>query len=431
MTTQNLEANSTSQSWMYPKGPVFIKGQGVWLWDEKGERYFDGTGGSGALNLGHSHSEVNSAIIQQIDKITHTGCKVQSSIRQKFIKRLVEFFPLSGVKVLPTVTGAETVEAAIKVARAYTGKSKIMAFERSYHGKTTGALSLTWNASIKKYSPIDREQVVHCSAPVLVEQHQEISVESCLYSCEKLLKENEENKTPIAALIIEPIQATEGVLELTEAFLVGIQGLAKKYGALFIIDEIYTGFGRTGKPFYFQYFDLNPDIVLVGKALANGLPIGAVLGSEKIIDALPSGIQTSTFSGHPLASAAAIATLEVIESKKLWKHAEQLGNYIRKKLDEIHLLYGGISKSRGIGLMIGFDCINQEGALCEETTLKFVKECLQNKILFFKGGYLGTSIRLTPSLLVTEEEADVLLEVVKEYCLRLHVSTQKERKYVV
>lgn len=426
-----FEARSTFESWMYPGGPVFQKGQGCWLWDKNDNLFFDGTGGSGALNLGHSHPSIINAIVEQLGKISHTGCKVQSEVRERFMEKLAAFFPISDIKILPTVTGAETAEAALKIVRAFTGKRKIMTLDRSYHGKTTGALSLTWSEDIKKYSPINNDDIVSCPAPVQYAHHASISVAHCLGQCEELIKENLKANTPIAALFVEPIQATEGVLELGEEFLHGLQSLAKQYEILYVWDEIYTGFGRTGTPFYFQQMGIQPDLVLVGKALANGLPIGSVIGKKEIINSLPAGIHTSTFSGNPLACAASIAALEVFEAEQIWNKAADMGTYVRQGLDKLSDQYLITSPSRGTGLMIGFDCLDDTGKPSAALTLEFAKACLQNGLLTFKGGYTGASIRFTPSLLISKAEADDFLQKVELSCKQLSQKTPKYISHVI
>lgn len=396
------EADSTCASW---NGPAFVRGEGCWLIDDNENRYFDASAGSGALNLGHCHPDVVNTIIAQSKMLIHTGCKVQSDVRQKLIENLGQLVGYENPTILPTVIGTEAVEAALKIVRAATGRRRVIALERSYHGKSTGALSLTWCSSIKRHAVIDAKAATHCPAPL-----KEADVENCLDALSREFLEAEKKGDPIAAIFVEPVQSTEGVWVLGAGFLCEVAKIAEKHGALVVFDEIYTGFGRCGTMFYYQQVNVKPDLLIVGKALANGIPIGAVAGSSRIVNALEAGVQTSTFSGHPLACAAALAVLDLLCSSTLISDVDRKGALLRGELVKLAQSSSCIANIRGTGLLIGFDCVDEEGRPSSEKALLFSRYALESQLVCNVGGHQGASVRLTPPLTITYKEMKDLIE---------------------
>lgn len=401
-TSLGQEAQSTTASWA---GPAFVRGEGCWLFDQSNERYFDASAGSGALNLGHTHPLVVEAIVRQVSRLVHAGCKVQSEPRRKLVERLGTLFPYERPTILPTVTGAEAVEAALKMVRASTGRRRVVALERSYHGKSTGSLSVTWRSDLKRHTIIDPTSATIVAAPF-----SESDVPASVERLRVALEEMEKAGDPAAAVLVEPIQATEGVWVLPKTFLAALTEVAREFGALVIFDEIYTGMGRCGTMFYYEQTGVLPDILLIGKALANGLPIGAVVGPERIVNALASGHHTSTFAGYPLACAVGLEVLRVFSTMGVVQSVGHKNAQLSRGLTRLSESLRRTSAPRGAGLMIGFDCLDERGRPSAQAAAAFGRQALKERLVCSVGGYAGASVRLTPPLTTTERELADLLE---------------------
>nr|MDZ8059828.1 aspartate aminotransferase family protein [Nostoc sp. EkiNYC01] len=422
--SQNIavEALSTKTSEIFNKVPVFSSANGCWLLDSNGKHFFDGTGGSGAINLGHQHPKVVEAAIIQLQKLIHTGCKLQSDVRVDLVNKLRKLLPYKQYAVLFTVTGAEAIEAALKVARAYTGRKSIIAFERSYHGKTTGALMATWREQIKAYSIFPSNGVMRSPYPLLHLPHLNIDTEFCLQALKQTIGQAFNYGHPPAAILIEPIQITEGVLPAGVEFLKGVIAIAREAECLIIFDEIYTGFGRCGLPFYCSQQELIPDLLVIGKALGNGFPISTTIGKPSIINALPAGVQTSTFSGHSLACAVSNTVLDVMMETKPWEQAALLGKQIMQFLTSLAEQYSIISFPRGEGLAIGFDCLDVKGNPSPKLTKAFTALALEKGLVLYSGGFEDCTIKLTPPLLMTEKEINFLLSILSQVIVELKLA---------
>jgi 4-aminobutyrate aminotransferase/(S)-3-amino-2-methylpropionate transaminase len=386
-----------------------VQAQGCRLFSRSGKAYFDGTGGSGAVNLGHQHPRVVAAIIQQCQKLTHTGWNLQSQVRTELVRELGAFAPYQDCAVLFTVTGSEAIEAALKVARAYTGRDTVIAFDRSYHGKTGGSLLVTWRERFRKYSPVAAETVSFAPFPLLHLPGPAGQPAYCLEALQNLVAAAWSAGCPPAALILEPIQAAEGILPGGRDFLAGVLQVARKCGSLVIFDEIYTGFGRCGTPFYGSREGLTPDLLVVGKSLGNGLPVSAVLGPARVLNVLPPGFHTSTFAGHPLACRAALAVLEVMEQEKPWQQAAALGLRVFQFLQDQENRSEVIAGVRGEGMMLGFDCVDQGGQPSASLSRALVEEALARGLVLRCGGFTGATVKLTPPLIIPAEDMDFLL----------------------
>jgi 4-aminobutyrate aminotransferase-like enzyme len=406
-----MEAVSTFSRW---SGPSFVSGEGCWLSDEHGERYFDASAGSGALNLGHQHPDVVQALVEQGRRLIHTGCKVQSEPRRLLMSRLADELPYRDPVTLPTVIGTEAIEAAIKVARAHTKRRVVLGFERSYHGKSTGALSLNWREELRCFSACDPDAAVLSPAP-----RTGLSDDDAISMFGDAVSALVRSGRAPAAVFIEPIQATEGVHVLSQRFLAEVARIARACGALVVFDEIYTGFGRTGTMFYHQQLGIVPDLLVVGKALANGLPIGAVCGPAEVVNSLGPGVQTSTFSGSPLVCGVAAAVLRYSKENDVSSAARSTGMFLRAGLEALSREQSCLGAPRGVGLMLGFDCLDSQrrpsAAIASELGRRFMEE----KLVAYIGGPEGASVRLTPPLVMTKEDVMVLLGKISHAASRL------------
>jgi len=381
---QKLMAN------VYSKRPLVItKGLGAKVWDINGNEYIDCMSGYGVALIGHSHPKVNEAIKKQIENLIVCHGSLYNDVRTKFLKKLIDLLPNGLNKVFLSNSGSEAVECAIKLARKYSGKKEIIAMVGAFHGKTFGALSATWN---KKYrEPFEP----------LVPGFKHIP-----YGNLEKAKEAINEKT--AAILVEPIQGEGGVKVPPNDFLNGLRELCNEKNILLIIDEVQTGFGRTGKMWACEHWKVIPDIMCLGKAVAGGIPMGITVANESIMGAFKIGEHSTTFGGNPLACAAALATLNVIVEENLPKRAKELGDYFKTKLIEIKNKHKIIRDVRGLGLMIGVEC--------KFDVYNIIMGMLKRKVLILDAG--RNVLRFLPPLVISKEELDKVLEelsfVIKE-----------------
>ena len=371
MDIRTLEAQYTSG--VYAKRDLtIVAGKGALLYDDQGREYIDCVGGQGVGNLGHVHPAIVKAISTQAERLITCPEMFYNDQRAALQECLCKLTNMSRVYLCNS--GTEAVEAALKFARATSGRKNIVAAMRAFHGRTMGALSATHN---KKYrDPFEPLVPGFSHVPY--------------NNLEKLAEAvNEET----AAVILEVVQGEGGVYPATPEFLQGAQNICRSRGALLIIDEVQTGFGRTGRLFAYQRYGLEPDLVSVGKSIAGGLPMGATLISERV-GPLSVGWHGSTFGGNPLACAASLAALEVIEEEKLPERAEQLGTRFREQLKSIPSPL--IREVRGLGLMIGIEL--------KQKVAPYIQAMTEQGILVLNAGM--NVIRLLPPLVIQPEQLD-------------------------
>ncbi len=358
---------------LYRRIPVvFERGEGCWLYDVEGNKYLDLVAGIAVCVLGHCHPHLVKKIKNQVEKLIHTS-NLYYTIPQ--IKLAEELKNITGMdKFFFCNSGAEAVEATLKFARKTTGKKKFVAFTGSFHGRTMGALSVTW----KK---IFREPFEPLIEPVVFSEYNNV---------EDLKRKIDEN---VAAVIVEPIQGEAGVIPAKKEFIQEIFELKEKYGFLVIFDEVQTGFGRTGKWFAKDHFKVEPDMIAMAKGIGSGFPMGCVGVKEWVADKLEYGNHASTFGGNPLACSAALATIETIRKEELIKNAEKIGKLF---IEGVRNVFGN---SRGLGLMIGTKC---------ENAPDLVKIALKNNLLI--NATSEKSLRFVPPLVISKEEVEIALE---------------------
>jgi len=362
-----------------------VKGEGSFVIDKNGQRYLDLYGGHAVISIGHSHPHYVANISAQVEKLGFYSNSIQNPMQKELARKLGELSGFPDYSLFLCNSGAEANENALKLASFKTGKTKVISFKNSFHGRTSAAVVVTDNQKIK--APINfRDDVVFL----------ELNDLSAV--------ENELAKNDVAAVIIEGIQGIGGIHVPEPQFLQGLRELCTQYEAVYIIDEIQSGYGRSGKFFAFQYADVKPDLITVAKGMGNGFPIGGVIISPDF--EAKSGMLGTTFGGNYLACAAGIAVLDVIKSQKLIHNAEEVGNYLLTELSKI----GQIKQVRGLGLMIGIEFENDVNDL-------------RKKLLFEKKIFTGVSgskiIRLLPPLSLKKENALFFLEKLKESLIEL------------
>ena len=364
---------------------VMARGEGCWLWDVNGNRYLDMTAAQGVTMLGHCHPALSAAIAQQAQTLIACPNFFYNDTRARFAQLLADVLPAHLPGVFLANSGAETIDGAIKFARLATGRTGIVAAMRGFHGRTVGALSLTWEPKYRKpFLPLlpDVNHVPYNNLDRLAEVVDETT----------------------AAVVLETVQGEGGVNLGDAAFLEGAQYLCRERGALLVIDEIQTGFGRTGKWFGFQHFDLTPDIICLAKGLGSGFPMGAIAYSQAVRDALTPGAHGTTFGGSPLACAAGIAALETYRADRLIDHAAAMGDYLRARLNEALQDVTVVREVRGVGLMIGIE-LRQKVARYLRTLME------EEGVLALPAG--SNVLRLLPPLVISPEEIDYAVAAIQ------------------
>lgn len=360
-----------------------VKGLDTTLWDKNGEVYTDLYGGHAVISVGHSHPHYVKMISEQLSNLGFYSNAVQNSLQRDLAARLGKVCGYDDYALFLCNSGAEANENALKVASFHTGKAKALAFRKAFHGRTSGAVAATDNPKIR--APFNETANI---------------VFAPLNDLEAV--DTELSRGGFAAVIIEGIQGVAGIYEPTVEFINGLRALCDKYGCLLILDEIQSGYGRTGKFFAHQHYGVRADIITMAKGMGNGFPVGGVLIAPSI---KPSyGMLGTTFGGNHLACTAALAVLDIIENEHLIENAAKVGEYFRKELEGDK----AIKEYRGKGLMIGLE-------------LKDEYVGLRNKLLFEKHFFTGAAgaqvIRLLPSLTVSQETAASFVKAWRELTL--------------
>lgn len=366
--------------------PASAKGAKVTAVD--GKEYLDFTSGIGVCNLGHCHPQIEHAVTEQLKKFWHVSNLFPQSNQEKAAKLLADAAGLD--LVFFANSGAEANEAALKLARKATNRSKIISFYNSFHGRTFGSMAATGQDKIKKgFGPM-LETFVHIP----------------FNHVEAFLAEMDQDT---AAVVLEVVQGEGGINCATPEFLAIVEKTCKEMGALLIIDEIQTGIGRTGKPFAFQHFKLNPDIITVAKGIGSGFPIGAVVGTAELEEAFGPGSHGSTFGGNPIAIAAAIATMEIIFDEQFLAEVTATGNYLSAQIENKLGKLDGVTDSRGLGLIIGIEISGNVSEVL--ATLR------SNGLIVLPAG--EKVIRLLPPLNITKDEVDQAISLLENTLAKL------------
>ena len=386
LTLRQLFLNNNAQTTDFPLLLEFERAQGVYMYNNEGKAFIDLISGIGVSNLGHSHPKVIEAIKNQVDKYMHLmvyGEYVQAP-QVRFAEKLVAVLPANLNSVYFTNSGSEAVEGALKLAKRYTGRAEVVAFNQSYHGSTHGALSVMGNEYFKQpYRPllagvtfINFNQVDQLSA---ITHH-------------------------TACVIVETIQGEAGIRVPDSVYIQALRKRCTETGTLLILDEIQAAFGRTGKLFAFENFGIVPDILLLAKALGGGMPIGAFISSVQIMSALkenPILGHITTFGGHPVCSAAGLAALEVLLNEKLIDQVSGKEALIRRKL-----VHPAIKQIRGKGLMLAVEFESFE------LNKKIIDRCIENGVITDWFLHCSNAMRIAPPLIITLDEINVACDVI-------------------
>lgn len=384
-----IEIENTYTSGVYSKRPIaIVRGSGALVWDVEGREYIDCTAGYGVANIGHARPEIAASIAAQAQRLITCPEIFYNDVRARLLERLVNLLPDGLARIFLCNSGAEAVEGALKFARIATGRTGIIATFRGFHGRTMGALSTTWESHYREpFSPL-LPGVSHIRYNDLAAADAAINEET-------------------AAVIVELVQGEGGVHVACEEYIHGLTSLCRERGALLIVDEVQTGFGRTGRLFASQHYDLQPDILCLAKSLAGGVPMGAICLGQRVMESgrITRGIHGSSFGGNPLACAAALATLDILERESLPERSAALGEYALERLGELHNPL--IREVRGKGLLLGIEL--------KRRVQLYLEALCERGVLALQAG--SNVIRLLPPLVISEEQLERVLDVVEEVLL--------------
>ena len=379
---------------LYQRFPVTIeKGVGAHVWDVDGKEYIDCMGGYGVALVGHQNQRVNNAIKEQIDKIITVHSSLYNKTREEFLKTLIGLTPKGLTQVHLNNSGAEAIEAAMKFARKFTGKKGMVAMKGSYHGKSFGALSLTFNPKYRK-----------AFAP-LVEK-----VSFASYGDIESLRSVIDDDT--AFVILEPIQGESGIIVAPDGFLQEVRKLCDEKGILLIFDEIQAGLGRTGRLWACDHWNTVPDILCLAKGIAGGVPMGATVVRPDILASMGKGEHSSTFGGNPISCAAGTAALKALTEDGLIENSEKMGKMFKEGLEKLKEKHNIIREIRGKGLMIGIEMKFE----VRDILMGLIKEGV---LMLYSGRNI---LRILPPLVISEEDVTKVLHALDS------VLSEEERK---
>ena len=396
----------------YEKPLILDRGEGMHVWDDKGNRYLDCFGGVLTVSVGHANKEVNRAIHEQIEKITHTSTLYVNKPVTELGEEVARITPGELNRSFFTNSGSEADETAMLVARLYTGRQDLIALRHGYHGRTMLAMSATGH-STWRHGGTAVPGIHHAIAPYCYRCPFGQSYPDCGLKCAQDVKDVIETTTDgrIAGFIAEPILGVGGFIVPPKEYFGIVHDIVKRYGGIFIADEVQTGWGRTGNEWCgIEHWDVTPDVITFAKGMANGSPIGATVTTDEIAKALPM-LTFSTFGGNPVTAAAAVATIRYIDENDLPRNAAVVGGYLRVKLEALKEKYPVIGDVRGMGLMQAIECVvdRQTKEPHPKAVMRVFEETRKRGVLIGKGGLYGNVIRIGPPLIATKSDIDELV----------------------
>ena len=396
--------------------------KGSVLLSTEDKKYLDCSSGIAVTNVGHCHPKVVKAVVDQAKTLMHICAGVAYYDKNVLLaKKLVELSPFEKASIFFTQSGTEAIEAAIKLVKYVSKKQGIIAFKGCFHGRTLGALSITYKQKFKQgYEPLI-PNVAFWDYPYCFRCPYGLEQATCGEKCIGKLEENFRNlKSDVGAVFFEPILGEGGYVVPPYNFVKRLRELTKEHNVLLVFDEIQTGIGRTGTMFAAEHFDVVPDVMVLAKGLASGLPLGACIAKKELMDAWTTSAHGGTFSGNPVSCASALATIEVIEEESLLKHVYENGQYIIEKFKELAKHYSVIGDVRGSGFMIGVEFINLKTKEPDPEMVKHIlTEGLKKQVVFISCGSDGQVIRFIPPLTTPVDQLDkmfdILVSCIKSY----------------
>ncbi|MDF2682845.1 MAG: 4-aminobutyrate aminotransferase [Brevibacillus sp.] len=409
--------------------PAFVaKAEGALLTDIDGNTFIDFAGAIGSINAGHCPPAVVEALKEQLDQYIHTCFHVMMyEPYVKLAEKLNQITPGDHAKKTFFLnSGAEAVENAVKIARKYTGRKAIISFERGFHGRTLLAMSLTSKVRPYKYEfgPFAPD-TYKMTYPYYYRSPYDASPEETDAEVLRRFEDfflAEVAADNVAAIIMEPVQGEGGFVVPSKTFVQGVRAICDKYGILLIADEVQTGFGRTGKMFAMEHYDVVPDIITMSKSMGAGMPISAVTGRAEIMDAPNPGEIGGTYGGSPLGCVAALKVIEMMEQEGFLDRANKIGETILKRFEQFKQQFAEVGDARGLGAMCGIELVKDKATKepNKELTAKIVQACYQNGLVLMSAGLYSNVIRILSPLVITDEQLEeglnVLESVLTELC---------------
>lgn len=407
-----MTASSISESIAIVHPVTLSHGLNAHVWDTDGKRYIDFVGGIGVLNLGHCHPRIVEAVCTQASRLTHYAFNAAPHEPYKqFMERLARFIPVPyAVSGMLTNSGAEAAENALKIARAATGRTAVIAFDGGFHGRTLATLNL--NGKVAPY----KQRVGTLPGPVYhlpyPSKDNGVTIEEALKALDRLFSV-EIDVNEVACFILEPVQGEGGFLALDPPFAQALRRFCDDHGIVLIVDEIQSGFGRTGQRLAFTRLGIEPDLILLGKSIAGGLPLGAVVGKKALLDTLPKGGLGGTYSGNPIACAAALATLDEMTDANLaaWGESQEQAIVSRYQAWQQNKLSPYLGKLTGVGAMRGIELLTPEGAPATAVLAQLLESARQQGLLLMPSGKSRHIIRLLPPLTIEPHVLEAGLDI--------------------
>src|SRR6266481_2701109 len=394
----------------YQQPLVMERAKDQYVWDADGKQYLDFFGGIVTISVGHCNDEVNKKVHAQIDRMEHVSTVFANEPQAALAKRIAEISPGGALtKSFFTSSGTEANETAILAARMYTGSQEIVALRYAYHGRSSLAMGLTAQSSWR-LGPVTQAGIVHAVNAYCYRCPYGLKYPDCGVRCAQDVEEVIRTTTSgrIAGFIAEPIQGVAGFITTPKEYFPIVADTVKKYGGLFISDEVQTGWGRTGgKWFGIEQWGVQPDIITSAKSLGNGAPIGLTIARPEVADAM-KGLTVSTFGGNPVTATQAKAVIDFIEEENLLENAHTVGSYFRGKLEELQAKYALIGEVRGMGLMQALELVKDRKTKepAPEATAQIMERARDNGLLIGKGGLFGNVLRLSPMLNISKADVD-------------------------
>ena len=431
---KEVTATQTNAEWLarrdnaVPKGvahacPIFAeRAENAEVWDIQGNRYIDFAGGIAVLNTGHVHPKVTQAVEEQINKFSHTAFQVMPYKPYiELAEKLNSLAPITGeTKTIFFSTGAEAVENAVKIARSYTGRPGVISFIGGFHGRSLLTLAMTGKIDPYKrsFGPFP-STVYHVPYPMAAH---DVTTEDSIKAIHKLFKADIEPES-IAAIVLEPVQGEGGFYQAPAELMTGLRELCDEYGILLVADEVQTGIGRTGKLFAMEHYAVEADLITTAKSLASGYPLSGIIGRAQIMDAPHPGGLGGTYGGNPVACAAGLAVLDVINEEGLLERSNRIGEKIVNWVNELKAgkFSGLIGDVRTLGAMTAFELIDANGQPDAATTKNLTQKALENGLILLSCGIFGNVIRVLVPLTVSEDVLDEGLDIIETSLTELNI----------
>ncbi len=399
----------------YEEPLPFARGEGQYLYGVDGKRYLDFFGGILVVSVGHCHPKVTERVCQQTRTLQHTSTLYPHANMVNLAEKLAKIAPGRLQKSFFTNSGTEANETAIMLAKVYTDAQEVIALRHGYSGRSALSMALTghanWRIGGTQILGIKHAHNGYCYRCPFNREYPDCDLE-CAYDVEELIRTTTSGR--VAAFIAEPIQGVGGFITPPPEYFPIVVDIVRKYGGIFISDEVQTGFGRTGEKWFgIEHWGVEPDVITCAKGIANGVPMGATVATAEVADSF-QGLTISTFGGNPVSCAAALATIEVIEEENLASNAQVMGDYLREKLEELKEKHPLVGDVRGMGLMQGVELVREQKEPAGEEILQVFEATRRRGLLIGKGGLYGNVIRIAPPLNIAKADVDEAVHILDE-----------------